>query len=91
MRRGARHASANRSYAMGAFVYRADVGPGLVEHEYDHVLLARLAPGSEPAPDPEEVGEVAWCTADEVRERLARDADRFAAWAPTVLTMALYA
>ena len=76
-------------HEVGAFVYRADVGPGLVEHEYDHVLVGCAV--GEVTPNPDEVGVIEWCTADEVRYRLKRDALRFAAWAPQVLEMALAA
>ena len=39
-----------------SFIYRADLGDGMVEHELDHVLMAES--GTDPAPDPAEVG--AW-------------------------------
>lgn len=40
-----------------AFLYRADVGDGLIEHEYDHVFVG--VSDAEPRPDPNEVGEFA--------------------------------
>ena len=46
---------------VGRFVYRAvDPVSGRVEHELDHVLVGELAPGREPAPDPDEVESVRW-------------------------------
>src|SRR5215207_6915560 len=37
---------------IGAFLYRADVGGGLHEHEYDHVFVGRH--DADPDPDPAE-------------------------------------
>jgi isopentenyl-diphosphate Delta-isomerase len=42
----------------GSFVYRAELGNGLVEHEYDHVFVGRHE--LDPRPDPAEVGEWRW-------------------------------
>jgi len=53
----------------GTFVYRAEVGGGLVEHEYDHVFLARHE--DDPSPDPAEAD--AWRWADV--ETLIADAE----------------
>lgn len=49
-----------------AFRYEAcDVGSGLTEREYDHVLVGRL--DAEPRPDPLEMSAVAWRQPDELR------------------------
>jgi isopentenyl-diphosphate delta-isomerase len=40
------------------FVYRADLEDGLIENEYDHVLVGRFE--GIPAPDPAEVAEWKW-------------------------------
>jgi isopentenyl-diphosphate delta-isomerase len=42
----------------GSFVYRAELGNGLVEHEFDHVFVGRHE--ADPVPDPAEVGEWRW-------------------------------
>lgn len=69
---------------VGWFVYRAeDDGSGLVEHEWDHVLLGRF--DGEPDPDPSEVGDWRWVTDDEVDAELAQDASRFTPWFPLAL------
>jgi len=39
----------------GSFVYRAELGNGLVEHEFDHVFVGRHE--GDPVPDPAEVAE----------------------------------
>lgn len=50
--------------AVAEFMYRADLGDGLVEHELDHVLIGRW--NGEMAPNPAEVADTRW----EERERL---------------------
>lgn len=61
-----------------SFVYRADVGNGLVEHEYDHLLLGRW--DGRPAPDPAEVEAWRWAAPDRVRREVASRPERFTYW-----------
>lgn len=66
-----------------AFIYRAHVAPSLIEHEYDHVFVARIV--EEPQPNADEVD--AW-RASSLPEALAevRAAPaRFSAWFPLAL------
>lgn len=65
-------------HAAFPFVYRAAVGNGLVEHEFDHVFTARLSGAM--APEPGEVSAVRWCTADEVAGELATHPATFTPW-----------
>jgi isopentenyl-diphosphate delta-isomerase len=58
--------------------YRADVGGGLVEHEYDHVFVARVL--SEPAPNPAEVHAVKWMNKSDVTAALNHSPDTFTPW-----------
>lgn len=79
---------------IGAYVYRAVFANGLVEYEYDHVLLARIdaVAGDEDAalaPDPAEVGETRWISPAGLAAELAARPEAFAAWASGVLAMAL--
>jgi isopentenyl-diphosphate delta-isomerase len=60
------------------FTYRAPVGPGLVEHEYDHVFLARY--DGEPAPAPDEVDGWRWVPLAELETELADAPERFTPW-----------
>lgn len=54
---------------IGVYQYQAeDPASGMVEHEYDHVLLGRLAPEEPLTPDPAEVAELRWVTPAELRE-----------------------
>ena len=72
-----------------AFAYRAEFESGLCEHEYDHVFVGRCE--GEPDPDPAEVGGVRWVGVDALASELAEAPERFAPWAPMVLTMAMRA
>lgn len=72
---------------IGSFIYRAEFADGLAEFEYDHVFLGTLE--GEPSPDPSEVSDLRWVGADALAAELAEHPDRFAAWAITVLPMAL--
>ncbi len=74
---------------VGSFLYRADFGNGLTEYEYDHVLLA--TPAGELSPDPAEVADIRWVSAEELSDRLTREQETFCAWAFTVFSLALRA
>jgi len=74
---------------LSAFVYRAEFENGLVEHEYDHVLVGRCV--GEPKPDPTEVGAIRWITPDALAVELAERPECFSAWAPMVLSLVLRA
>lgn len=60
------------------FVYRAALDSGLVEHEYDHVIVGRF--DGAPAPDPSEVRDWRWESVEAIRSELARNPARFTAW-----------
>lgn len=60
------------------FIYRAEVGGGLVEHEYDHVFLGRW--NGEPRPDPDEVGDWRWVPLPALRREVARQPSHFTYW-----------
>lgn len=66
-----------------SFRYRADVGNGLVENEYDHVFVGRYA-GS-PIPHPDEVDAWRWASVDEVLEDVADHPDQYTPWLKIVL------
>jgi isopentenyl-diphosphate delta-isomerase len=61
-----------------AFVYRAEVGNGLIEHEYDHVLVGRF--DGTPQPAPGEAMAWRWSSVADVRADLARHPDRYTKW-----------
>src|SRR5688572_19728671 len=55
------------------FTYRADVGLGLVEHEYDHVFAGRY--DGEPVPSVDEVDGWRWVPVGEVARQVREDPD----------------
>ncbi|BCK67142.1 isopentenyl-diphosphate Delta-isomerase [Streptomyces platensis] len=61
-----------------------DPDSGLVEQEYNHLFVGLVR--AEPAPDPEEIGEIAFVTPEELAERHAEAP--FSAWFMTVLDAA---
>jgi isopentenyl-diphosphate Delta-isomerase len=75
----------------GAFVYQAaDPHSGLVEREYDHVLVGWVDPdATEPAPDPAEVEDIRWVGAGALRAALERQPLRFTPWLPLALPLAV--
>lgn len=60
------------------FMYKADVGNGLIENEYDHVYIGYY--DGEINPDPEEVAAYRFATPDHIRHELSAYPDRFTAW-----------
>src|SRR5689334_6522541 len=66
-----------------AFVYRADVGHGLQEHEFDHVFLG--VTDREPRPNAEEVDDWRWMDLASVREQARREPHVFTPWFPLLL------
>ena len=74
---------------VAAFVYRAPFAGGICEHEYDHVLIGHAS--GEISPDPSEASAVQWVGANQLAVELTEAPERFAAWAPMVLSQALAA
>jgi isopentenyl-diphosphate delta-isomerase len=67
----------------GRFVYRADLGNGLVEHELDHLFVGEF--NGDPVPNSEEVDEWAWTPIAELRSDCATRPDRYTVWLPLAL------
>lgn len=67
---------------IGVYVYQArDDATGRVEHEWDHVLLARVPTNDLAlAPDPSEVAAVRWAPLLEVSEQAQAGSEEFAPW-----------
>jgi isopentenyl-diphosphate Delta-isomerase len=61
------------------FIYRADVGAGLTEHEYDHVYTG-IFDGT-PHPDPAEVEAWRWVSPPALLRELAGHPGHFTPWA----------
>jgi isopentenyl-diphosphate delta-isomerase len=62
----------------GFFIYRAEVGGGLIEHELDHLFVGRW--NGAPTPDPEEVGEWRWIELPALRREIASSPAMFTYW-----------
>ena len=60
------------------FVYRAALDGGLVEHEFDHVVMGRFR--GAPAPNALEVGAWKWERLPVLQSRLAERPNAFTAW-----------
>ena len=65
-------------------IYRAHVGRGLIEHEYDHVFVGHW--NGNPEPDPAEVDGWRWIAPAELRGEVARHPQRFTYWFRVALT-----
>lgn len=66
---------------IGVYVYRAvDPETGRIEHEYDHVLLGRVAPEPATRPDPAEVAALRWISPGELRAELRNRRHSYAPW-----------
>lgn len=74
---------------VGEFLYFADLGAGLVEHELDHVLVGRWVGTFEP--NPEEVSETRWIQPAELGTELARSPEAYTAWTARVVELAVKA
>ncbi|MDE1823255.1 MAG: isopentenyl-diphosphate Delta-isomerase [Candidatus Micrarchaeota archaeon] len=60
------------------FTYKADVGQGLTEHEYDHVFFGFY--GKDPKPDPREVSDWKWVGLRDLKKEIAKDPKKFSPW-----------
>jgi isopentenyl-diphosphate Delta-isomerase len=65
------------------FVYTADLGDGLIEHELDHVFVGRWSGALRP--DPTEVAATRWVRRDDLEVDLARAPERYTAWLANVV------
>jgi isopentenyl-diphosphate delta-isomerase len=63
---------------LGTLTYRADVGNGLIEHEFVHVYEGRYA--GEVQPDPDEAEDYAWRPLGDIRRDAAASPDLIPAW-----------
>jgi isopentenyl-diphosphate Delta-isomerase len=58
--------------------YRAKLNGGMQENEYVYVYFGPLT--AQPNPDPAEVSEIEFASADEITRRIARDPDGYVYW-----------
>ena len=70
-------------HGVGAFIYRAEVGNGLIEHEYDHLFVGRY--DGNLRPNAAEVSGWKWEHVDVVIDDVASDPRKYSAWFPLAL------
>jgi isopentenyl-diphosphate delta-isomerase len=61
-----------------SFVYKADVGQGLTEHEFDHVFAGFT--DDCPVINPEEVAEWKYLSLDELKRQMQAEPEQFTVW-----------
>ncbi|MDE1873708.1 MAG: isopentenyl-diphosphate Delta-isomerase [Candidatus Micrarchaeota archaeon] len=71
------------------FTYRADVGNGLTEHEYDHVFFGTY--DEEPKPDLEEAMAYRWESLENLQKELKENPGRFTPWLGAMVEKAIAA
>lgn len=73
---------------LGVYRYRAgDDATGLVECEYDHVLLGQVPADVRAIPDPSEVSEIRWIERSALQGSIASEPDAYAPWLSGVLAL----
>ncbi|MGE5828202.1 MAG: isopentenyl-diphosphate Delta-isomerase [Micromonosporaceae bacterium] len=79
-------------HEVGVYAYRApDESSGLIEHEYDHVLIGRCDNDLTLSPDPSEVAATRWVgLADLASTGVAEAEKNYAPWLAGVLSVALH-
>ncbi len=63
---------------MFALIYKADVGNGLTEYEYDHIFIGIWE--GEPNPNPEEVSEWKWVKVEEIEKDIKQNPEKYTPW-----------
>ncbi len=61
-----------------SMIYKADVGNGLTEYEYDHVFIGFWE--GEPMPNPKEVCEWKWASLEEIERDMKENPEKYAPW-----------
>jgi isopentenyl-diphosphate delta-isomerase len=67
-----------------SFIYKADVGNGLIEHEFDHLFVGHY--DGPFALNPDEVEAVEWWETEKITQALQKTPSLFTAWFPIVFT-----
>jgi len=71
---------------VGAFKYRAEFANGLIEHEFDHVLLGTYN-GSELEFNPDEVQAYRWVSIADLKLNLAAEPENYTPWLAAALAI----
>ena len=70
--------------------YRAQLGGGLVEHEYDHIFLGVTDSPELAVPNPGEIAAISWLTVDEISMRIQTNREEFTPWFIILMTEHLH-
>ena len=70
-------------HAAGHIIYRADVPPALIEHEYDHLFTGHY--NGEFSLNPEEVAAVRWISLPDLDNEVKNHPERFTIWFKVIL------
>lgn len=60
------------------FIYKSDVGQGLVENEFDHVFIGTY--NDKPKINPEEVNDWKFMSVDKISEDMEQFPERYTVW-----------
>lgn len=60
------------------FIYKADVGQGLTEHELDHVFVGTT--DAEPALNPDEVADWKYMLMDDIKSSMLQEPEKYTVW-----------
>jgi isopentenyl-diphosphate delta-isomerase len=66
------------------FIYKVDVGSGLTEWEFDHVLFGMY--DGDPKPDPKEAKDWKWASPEWVTDDMVQNADSYTGWFKIIMT-----
>lgn len=66
-----------------SFVYKADVGQGLFEHEFDHVFFGKFS--VEPKPDESEVSDWKYVAIDDLKRDVVVNPTKYTPWFKIIL------
>jgi isopentenyl-diphosphate delta-isomerase len=67
-----------------SFTYRAELGKGLIEHEFDHVFIGRHEGGAHP--DPTEVSAWRWVARAEIEADIVKRPDLYTEWFKIIIS-----
>lgn len=63
---------------LGSFIYRVEFDNGLIEHEFDHVLVGKF--NGSPNPNPNEVADWKYISLDELKAAMLETPEKYTFW-----------
>ena len=65
-------------YEFDSFIYKVNFSSGLIEHEYDHIMLGLY--DKDPLLNPQEVDDFRWISIDDLSSDIKNNPDIYTAW-----------